>query len=583
MLASNWAWALFDCAVTAHMRGDDGLALSCARVLSSIQGGIEAEAERRGFKLPDAYDGGKRRYLTFLQPLPSLLADQERRAKAGKRGPRLSASDIARYTDRAARIAALIEELDEVAARQWGQPGGVDVGEDQIVKELVAQGEEAVEPLLRVLESDERLTRSVSFHRDFFHQRHLITVAETAYSALTRILKTTSFVTAADNITEGAEGRRKLAGLIRAYLEKYGRGAIEERWYGVLLDDKAGTEAWVQAASNIVYLTTHEGTPPNWAFTSAPVPSQRSANGIILRGEPLRKLNSPSVSQLLTRRMLELSERKGEAPPYQSLNAATNFALALLAWDGQAQLSAVRSFQNLLKSRYDAMDAKDDNSRAYLRSMLVSLYLKRFEVNDPAAFNEYAEWIVEMKPEEAGESTAYIFTPMWRYANHPAMINVAARMFDSSGSPWLPLIDRESRQSFNTAKLLETPMLNVKSFRERVLEGLMDKTVVGTLRPRRTSAGDRYDMFVENTYTAVLIGGNNSPSASFEAPADDARAQRTLEPMNIRACDVYASRLVRLKGAPRFHVYWTEAERDRAVAEFITFIREHAGRFESSY
>jgi hypothetical protein len=582
MLATDWAWALFDRALTSHMSGNDKVSLESARTLDSIQSAIEAEAARRGYKLPDVYDGGKQRYLFFLRPLSALLADQERRAKMGKRD-RASLAGILRYTDRGARISALIESLDEVSARQWGQPGGVSLGEDKIVKALVDEGEEAVEPLLRVLESDERLTRSVSFHRDFFYQRHPITVAETAYAALTAILKSTSFVAPSDNINiETVEGRRTLAARIRAYLEQYGKGSLEERWYRVLADDKASREQWIQAAANIVYPAAYEGVPPAWVFTTAPVKQERSMRGLTLRGEPLRSKRGPSVSQLFVRRMQELASREGEGAPFQSLDAATNFALAVLAWDGQAELSEVRSFQANLKNLYDATPGKDEQKRSYLRGMLVSLYLKRFEVNDRAAFKEYGEWISTLRPEE-GESTSYYFMPMWRYAGYPEMIKVAARMFEQEGSLWLPLIDANKERSFNIAKLLETPMLNVRSFRERVLEGLMDRTVVGTLRPGGTDAGDRYDMVVENSFMAVLADGTNVSSARLQVPKDDPRAARALEPLNIRACDVYAWKLRRLKGAPRFEIYWTEAERDRAVEEFVAFLRENKGRFDSVY
>ncbi len=582
MLATDWAWALFDRALTAHMSGNDKLSLESARTLNSIQDAIESEAARRGYKMPDAYNGAKPRYLYFLQPLSALLADQERRAKAVKRS-RVSPEEIARYPQGQARIAALIESLDEVSARQWGQPGGVDLAEDKIVEALIKEGEEAVEPLLRVLESDERLTRSVSFFRNFFYQRHPITVAEAAYRALTEILKSDSFINGNDNINiETGEGRRALAERIRAYLQKYGKGSIEERWYNVLAEDKASTEQWVQAAANIVYPTAYSGVPPAWVFTSAPVPSRRLVQGLTLRGAPLSAKTSPSVAQLFIRRMHELAERRDEAAPFRSLDAATNFALALLAWNGLAEISEVRSFQNQLKSLYDATASQDEHKRNSLRSMLVSLYLKRCEANDRAAFNEYADWITTLRPEE-GESTSYYFTPMWRYASHPAMIKAAERMFGQEGSLWIPLIDANSLRSINIAKLLESPMLNVKSFRERVLDGLSDKTVVGVLRPRSASAGDRYDLTVENSFTAVFVGASNATGASIEVPANDLRAAHSPDPLSIRVCDVYASRLRRLKDAPNFEIYWTEAERDKAVEEFVQFLRERRAPFDSVY
>jgi hypothetical protein len=101
-------------------------------------------------------------------------------------------SIVAKYDNQAERIAALILDLDEATAYQRGQPGGVNMSEDEVVQELIKQGAPAVEPLLVVLELDTRLTRSVRFHRDFSFQRHIITVYETAYHALASILKISS-------------------------------------------------------------------------------------------------------------------------------------------------------------------------------------------------------------------------------------------------------------------------------------------------------------------------------------------------------------------------------------------------------
>src|SRR6185437_11798304 len=133
---------------------------------------VEAEADRRGFQKPSPEGTRPGRHLDFLEPLPSLLADQERRAaEKGRAAP-------------ADRIPALIAALDEVNARQFGQPGGVDLGSDSRVQALVEVGDAAVEPLLDVLERDTRLTRSVHFWRDFSHHRSLLGVHEAAYVAL---------------------------------------------------------------------------------------------------------------------------------------------------------------------------------------------------------------------------------------------------------------------------------------------------------------------------------------------------------------------------------------------------------------
>ena len=123
--ASEWAWGLFDRAVCAHMRGDDGLALASARLLTTARPRLEAEAVHRGFKRPPSYNSSGNEnyqdYLTFLGPLPALLADQECRALKGTPSPPLV--EVTRLTNQTARIIALVGELDEVAVRPMGTAG----------------------------------------------------------------------------------------------------------------------------------------------------------------------------------------------------------------------------------------------------------------------------------------------------------------------------------------------------------------------------------------------------------------------------------------------------------------------------
>ena len=193
MLATDWVWAMFDRAVCAHMRADDHLALLGARALVPMEKAVAAEAEKRGFKPHrEPTIGAKKKdehpYLEFLDPLPDLVADQERRAKGPKRDPVPPPGK-----DKGKRIAALIRDLEDVAAPQMGQPGGVSLGGDPTVSALIEEGDDAVEPLLKCLEDDTRLTRSVHFWRDFAQYRSLIGVHEAAYVALSGILKTSFF------------------------------------------------------------------------------------------------------------------------------------------------------------------------------------------------------------------------------------------------------------------------------------------------------------------------------------------------------------------------------------------------------
>lgn len=197
MLAVDWLWARFERALCAHRRGDDWLAANDARFLYSVQNDVVAAVEKRSASWPPGYKEARREYFAFLEPVSSLLADQERRSK--KRRVREPVQTAAlKYEKQTELVAALILKLDEARAYQEGQPGGVDMKDDAVVQELIKQGGAAVEPLLNVMEQDKRLTRSVSFHRDFSRHRHVINVYEAAYRALTSILEISSDEAVAD-------------------------------------------------------------------------------------------------------------------------------------------------------------------------------------------------------------------------------------------------------------------------------------------------------------------------------------------------------------------------------------------------
>jgi hypothetical protein len=101
------------------------------------------------------------------------------------------------------KVAHLIDALDEVDARQWGQPGGVDLASDARVAALIKIGDPAVPALIDAVEKDGRLTRSVHFWRDFARSRTVLGVREAALVAVMSILRTQVFEPAStgDNFT----------------------------------------------------------------------------------------------------------------------------------------------------------------------------------------------------------------------------------------------------------------------------------------------------------------------------------------------------------------------------------------------
>ena len=80
-LAKDFVWYRLSRAIRAHGQGDDVLALADLRAIGPLVQAVEAKAEAMGFARPHwASDRDlKRPYIDFLDHVPELLADQERR------------------------------------------------------------------------------------------------------------------------------------------------------------------------------------------------------------------------------------------------------------------------------------------------------------------------------------------------------------------------------------------------------------------------------------------------------------------------------------------------------------------------
>jgi hypothetical protein len=155
MLASDRLWVAFDRAMGAHMRGDDDLAYATAIALNKARKTCEVEAKARGFELqPTPLGGGihsiaeesKREfYFPFLKTFSFLLQDQERRHqhKSPLRDPITA-------TNKDERIAALIDQLENVSARQVNQYyADYALSANPTVQSLINEGWDAVGPLLQ--------------------------------------------------------------------------------------------------------------------------------------------------------------------------------------------------------------------------------------------------------------------------------------------------------------------------------------------------------------------------------------------------------------------------------------------------
>lgn len=451
--AIDWAWAMFDRTICAHMRGDESLALATARQLAKVQPEIEAECARRGFQRQPYYDyqrrNEKKPYLEFLDQLPQLLADLERREKEASRVSVIQ-SGLQNIINQTERIAALIRDLDLVQARQWGQPGWVNLPEDSIVSALIQEGDPAVEPLLDCLDNDKRLTRSVGFGRDFFRSRTVIPVHDAARVAVLSILQA-GF---GDGTAE-----------IRAYWEKYKNLKLEDRWYAILNDDTAASR-WSEAATHITQ-PENVTTFPGGLSTATPAPTNAPVR---LRGEILRSKFNPTISELMARRALEVPEAD---PKSYDISAACEMGLHLMAWDSQAAAPVVKTLSKRCRTVMEY-------SGQQLGGLLTKLSLARAQAGDADAFEDYAAWLPTTSPAQMDNSISEWLEPLEKFPTNALLQSAAEKMFVDTNSAWgrLPWLPWPQTGSDNPAS---SALVNVPAFRRLLVRELDRKEVCGSV------------------------------------------------------------------------------------------------------
>ena len=527
-LADNWTWSHYNRALCAQMRGDDHLAFADYQLLVQVVPGIR---ERIRQESPDS----KEPPLRALSQLEALYADMARRL-----------DEAPAPTSEPDTITAMIADLENVDARQMGQPGGIPLGQDPRVKELIALGESAIEPLLECLENDRRFTRSVKFWRDFSDSRTAIGVHEAAYVALATILNT-SFMdirTTSDSLTlRGDEGRAAIAAQIRAYWDRYKSYPPEERWYLILQDDNAEGR-WLEAAHNIARPVSVEQIQGSQIDGFTQVIDKNGDR--TCQGEALRRYASPSVSELMLLRLHQMQDR--------SLRERISMAIALTRWDVAAGQDDIAALYEELSTRIANAPGHDDQPI----SLFSYLTKERLDASDTQALSRLAELLATLQRDKL-ESWAGgdLIKLMAKHSQTPQMQAVAPTLF-GPGATLVPLFRLKDRGPDGECMRYWRYLVHFPDFKQALLENLSDTTVIGTIERR----GDR----------VYLQAGESSNSM---LPSSTANAIEPGTPLPLRMADLTAERMNtrRLKNDQlRFRMDVPQPDRDQVLARLREYV-----------
>ena len=556
-LAENWAATAFSRLVSAHMRGEDVIALDAARKLARFRDLATAKADEMGFPREERQSrrgAEPAPRFTFLTQLDVLLLDQERRARMPARGliPRKGG-------DSSARIAALIRDLDEVNAHQMMSWGAPQIGNAPQVLDLIGEGDAAIAPLLEVLELDTRLSRTVSANRGSSRERFVHPVYEAAFAALIGILKTQEFNQFRFYGFKTAEpaARKALAGALRQFWQKTRSVPLVERWYRTLLDDSAGPARWLEAAGGII----QPDAPPD---VPRPKPGTRP-----MKGDSLPAGREPSVTALLLRRTRDL-ERMGDSQNSleQGFAGACRMASALAFWDAKASLPVLKDLMKGCKARSDRWLDQDHpaNFDRSLASSMAEYTQIRVKLGDVAALDEYGAWLRTTTPKMLEYGVSDAMKPLLDNPDQPALASAAQWLFNDPKSPWIPIVpEARGEQPPHFQNLFASPLLVVAGFREGMLAGLADKTLLGTVVRVDKSNIERK---IKNAGTTRYGPSNLDPEGVLVGVE-----------YAFRYCDYLASLVSDLEGCPRCDLFWPEARRDEAVAACVAYLKRFGASF----
>ena len=240
-----------DDALIAAARTELGIPLYLAMIHAYM---VRADDEARdyGKKLQAWHPDSE---ATFRQ-LAAVMNDLERREKNGTFGkvPAEELPEAYQTWNVQRQVTYWIDQLDEVDVKQPGQPSYVPLFADYRVAALIQIGDAAVPDLIATIDGDERLTRSVHYHRDFGTDRTVLSVREAALAATMSITKMRVFepFTSGDNFTaRGPKAAKVVAARLRQYWESQGKLSIDDRMMKTLTSLTGNPERWREAAANL--------------------------------------------------------------------------------------------------------------------------------------------------------------------------------------------------------------------------------------------------------------------------------------------------------------------------------------------
>lgn len=551
-LVDDWAYSLFVRAAWAHFNGEDHLALASAQALLPLQQAGTASAAAK--KLVAGYSGMPQPYLRFLDQIPSLIADEQQRVNEASNTPVLQLNPQPQGPN---LVKGLVHDLELVNELPDSSPGAVNPMNSPIVQALVKQGDAAVEPLLSCYENDDRLTRSLDI--DFGKPSRsigFIDVRWMAYVAICNILHVSDFGEPSKPNLSPSDRRHDDVERMRAYWQRSKGKSQAQVAYDTLNNDQASPGQWAQAVYYLVEPSNVVASPgSSFGYGSWATWPLKPGETAPMRGEPLRSLNNPSISDLMVKRLKQVEDQNQNIQTYM-YGPVCNFATALAKWDGKAHLDDLKAFTKILEDRFNR-----ERWESYATiGTLTELLDKRISWGDPDAASEYSAMVVGWDPNTVQGGGLGFLDVISHHPDNPVLGAAAEKLFSDPSLGWIDPSGNafSSRVPIGT---LRSPLIAVPAFRAVVLRALHNQAHAGSFTKNPNG------VWIEPWSGRGLSFTKDDPAPPSDAVFD------------FRICDIYANEISYLPGGPECSLFWPVEKRDKGVAACIAYLQRYGNNF----
>ncbi len=412
--------------------------------------------------------------ISFLNPVPEIAADARRRLREPKRqsidlkaiADDKNGSDRFFQQPQAARVAQLMDRLEDVVGDKISFPGPLIFSFAPEYRLLVREGDAAVPALIDAYENDHRLTRTFDYSRPWSIEYKPIAVGHVVQLLLGDLL--------GDSAWSG-----KSPADLRSWWRDRQSTSRAERSFETLADDHATPEQWTESADFLASRSDLQRSGHGWS-TLQPGACDPGATPAPPHGEPLKSRTKPSVTELMQKRVAALASQGSEL--------ACSMAIKLALWDEKAALPSLRLAAKLQSCRANSQVA-----------------IARLSLGDAdAAFDWTAELTHHAK---FPPLTQQELAPLWMFPEDPVLDQAAQSLFGDANSQLSPI---------KSAISINSPLMVIPAFRQAVLSALQDSTIAARFTQR---ANDYVSFTIDNGRGSISFPDRvDSRSAKDEVP-----------------------------------------------------------------